>query len=148
KMNRLAKLLVLASTVFLYACDGAETGSADVAPTAIDSGPATGAMAAASKDPITALCVSYGDTQTLCECATDKFRANNRDADAYAAIATRFLADTEEGKSIADRWQGAVDVVLADYTSKSTELERMTDRLQLSNALGRAHREAIKSCGP
>jgi hypothetical protein len=60
----------------------------------------------------------------------------------------RFLADTEEGKSIADRWQSAVDVVLADYTNKLTELERMTDRLQLSNALGRAHREAIKSCGP
>lgn len=145
-MNRFANLLLLASSTFLLACDGAETNSADNALTALDSAPASTAVAG-STDAITALCVSYGDTEALCECATDKFRANNIDADAYAAMATRFLADTEAGKSTADRWQSAVDVVLADYTSKSTELERMTDRLQLSNALGRAHREAIKACG-
>jgi hypothetical protein len=131
KMKRPVNVLLLVVIGILSACGGADAENSQVA---------------SSSDAITALCVSYGDDQALCECATEDFRASNEDADTYAAIAARFLADTEEGKSIADRWQDAVDVVLADYSRKSTGLERTTDQLKLSNSLGRAHREAIKSC--
>jgi hypothetical protein len=130
-MNRLANFVLLAGVGILSGCGGGDAGTTQTT---------------ISNNSITALCVSYGDERAFCECATEKFRASNEDADTYAAIAARFLADTENGRSIADRWQDAVDVVLADYSSKTTGLERTTDRLKLSNALGRAHREAIKSC--
>lgn len=156
-MNRQHLTAVIASTCLLLACsdDGgsnpiSNTGSQQAASdmvTVAEVSPVQQAGPADSDDPITAGCIAIlHKQQGLCECATGKFRAENEQADVYAALTAYYLDNTDEQKPLADRWQEAVDVVLADYSGKSTPLERRTENLQLNNALGRAHREAIKAC--
>jgi len=100
-----------------------------------------------SNDPITEGCIAVlHKQQSVCECATEKFRAENEQADVYAALSAYYLYNTDDQKSLADRWQEAIDVVLADYSRTSTVPEHRTGKLELNNALGRAHREAIKVC--
>jgi len=105
-----------------------------------DQSASAAAESSSSNDPITALCVSYGSQLSTCECATATFRAGEPDADIYAAIAARFLADDTPGKPGTERWEDAQSAVFA-------ESGRTSETLALNNRFGRGHRDAIKSCG-
>jgi hypothetical protein len=95
--------------------------------------------AAASDDPITALCLDMMSklSAETCACGTAAFRASTENADTYAEMAAHYLYKTAPEASRADRWDQVVAVVLADTPR---------NRLQISNALGQAHQDAIKTC--
>lgn len=162
-MNRFAFWAIITSAGLLLACgsnDDSNSAAGSVVPpqaasetaeqanstTGYEANPSKQSGPAGSDDPITALCVDYHEPQSVCECASARFRAENENADLYAAIAAYYLSKTDKQKSIADRWQEAVDATFADYSAESTGLGSGTEKLKLNNALGRAHREAIKAC--
>jgi hypothetical protein len=128
----------------------AETAASDDAQSAAESAPEpaepageeTAAMApAAADDPVTGMCLYYNEgEEEACACAAERFREAEAQADRYAAIASAFLAG-DAALSTADRWQQAVEAAAA------AEGVSMTSLLAQSNALGKAHREAMKACG-
>lgn len=155
-MNRQRLIAVIASTGLLLACsddqginsasDAGSQQAADDTVTVAEVSPVKQSEPADSNDPITGLCVDSRKQQSVCECASENFRAENEHADMYATLAEYYLNSTDAQKSRADRWQEAIDVAFAGYSDKSTPLERGTENLKLNNALGRAHRDAIKAC--
>jgi hypothetical protein len=142
-MARCLKLLAtLAGAAILAACGSEPAETPDAESTAV----AAAAVAAPAKpatemsdDPITALCIYYGDQLAPCGCATESFRASEPDAKLYADIAALFLADDTPGKDRTERWEDAQNTVL-------TKAGRNREKMALNNRLGRGHRDAIKSC--
>lgn len=142
-MKSQARVICAIFGASLIAACGAEPDAAEAKPIEQSTAPSasTGTRAGATSDePITALCIYYGDQMATCECATKTLRSDDPDADIYSEIAAGFLETSESDKSRADRWEEAEESVLEKYG-------RAADQRELNNRLGRAHRDAIKSCG-
>lgn len=134
--------IILLAGAALAACSGEQAAPASEAAasgSASESVQANTASAPAN-DPITALCIdmmgrNYSEAE--CACGTQAFRASNENADTYANMASYYLNETDPALSLVERWDEVVDVVLADTPGSA---------LQMSNNLGKAHRDAIKAC--
>ncbi len=143
-MKRNWKIALVAGAALSGACSGepaSSTADGQAAQPAADT-PAMEADASVQMggtDPITALCLdmmSSYDRET-CDCGTEAFRASTDNADTYADMASYYLNETDPALSLVERWDEVVDVVLADEQGS---------KLQMSNALGKAHRAALKGC--
>ncbi|MEQ9504964.1 MAG: hypothetical protein RLO80_01750 [Hyphomonas sp.] len=130
------------AAVLIAACSGEQPAAeAPAAELAAPAEPEAAELAATrpDNDPITALCRDMMKSRSAeeCECATRAFRASSEDAGTYGEMARFYLNDTDPETPLADRWDEVVNVVLADVPGS---------KLEKSNALGKAHREALKSC--
>ena len=138
---KIATGIILLAGAALTACS-AEPAAPESETPALESAaePASAQTASGpADDPITALCLDMMSriSASECACGTRAFRASNENADTYADMASYYLNDTDASLSLAERWDKVVEVVLADVPGS---------KLQMSNALGKAHREALKSC--
>lgn len=83
-----------------------------------------------------------GATEATCTCASEKLTAEvgAKDAKLYDAVGTRYLANKEAGQGMGDAWDVAVAETAAEAGLGRTAL------LSRMNAIGKAHRAAIKGC--
>lgn len=91
----------------------------------------------------TAMCMDTKDADAaVCDCATEALAdsASKEDRGLYDRIGTLYLAKMEEGASRGAAWTEALDEVAAENGIGSTGL------LTRMNAVGKAHRAAMKSC--
>ncbi len=98
--------------------------------------------ALAANDGVMDMCLDTGKPAELCECASEKLKADQGD-DAYAlyaGIGSRYLEAKAAGTPMGDAWDDAV----------RSEAEKggrgFTTVLTQTNKLGKAHRQAMKAC--
>ncbi len=135
-----------AAGVILAACSGepsegeptqpATETEAEAPPAETDEPSSTGTPAS---DPITRLCISQGDSGDVCDCATETLRASDTNVKTYAALARYFLDETNPAAPVEDRWRVTFDTVLEGQGG-------MAGRMDVSDPLSAAHRDAIQSC--
>ena len=78
----------------------------------------------------------------ICACAASQLK-NEVGADDYAlyeAIGADYIANQSKGMGMGDAWDAAVKVEATKRGSSSTKI------LSKTNAIGKAHRKAIKTC--
>ncbi len=99
-------------------------------------------VAAAEDDGVLDMCLDTGKPAELCSCAAEKLKAEQGD-DAYAlyaGIGSRYLEAKAGGASMGDAWDGAVREEAGKRGKGFTAL------LTETNALGKEHRKAMRSC--
>jgi hypothetical protein len=91
-------------------------------------------------DSVTAMCSKSED---VCSCATKQLRSSVSDEDykTYENVGASYLAHKAEGIGMADAWDAAVKEEAGKQGKAFSALMKET------NALGKAHRKAIKECG-
>jgi hypothetical protein len=100
------------------------------------------AAGAASADA-TAMCLDDDDNSAArCACATEALAAEvgAEDAGFYDMVGTRYLANRKDEQGMAESWDAAIVDTAAEAGIGSIAL------LTRMNAVGTAHRSAIKAC--
>ena len=102
--------------------------------------PAAGA--GANPAGVTALCTNAGGATTLCTCASERLLSDvGPDEFAlYGRVGAAYLAKRGSGMKMGEAWNGAVGEEASRQGAGNTAI------LGVTNDIGRAHQEAIKSC--
>lgn len=102
-----------------------------------------GLVAGPALGDATAMCMDGKDgREEVCTCATDALAetASEDDRRLYDEIGTLYLANMEDGTDRGTAWTSAMQKVAADEGVGTTSL------MVRMNAVGKAHRAAMKAC--
>ena len=98
-----------------------------------------GLTGVASADSVVSMCKNTDD---VCKCASARLKADAGDETyaLYEAIGAAFLTNRSGGMGMGDAWDAAVK---AESTKRAASF---VETMQQTNAIGQAHRKAIKCC--
>jgi hypothetical protein len=102
---------------------------------------ATTALPLLADGGVTAMCLALSD-EAACSCATERLRQDvgAEDFAVYDTIGVDYTSRRAGGEAMADAWEAASGTVAAEIGLSTSELRQRT------NAVGRAHRDAIRGC--
>jgi hypothetical protein len=103
----------------------------------------TALLAQDAVDGATALCLHFGDSEAVCTCATADLagRVSEGDMALYDEIGVAALSAMENDMGLAEAFEAALTEVAAADNHDRSALRG------INNAVGRAHRDAIETCG-